>query len=125
MRSQYAVKVAMMTSTSAALLAREPTVIVTTSIPSITAEEMNMPGDATLRTYGPQTVYQTVPPAVQTETVYIVPQSQQQGVTVITVYQTYAYTIAKRSAAPEPTQAPGLPSVETETKKRRCKVLVS
>jgi hypothetical protein len=66
-----------------------------------------------------------VPPAVQTETVYIVPQSQQQGVTVITVYQTYAYTIAKRSAAPEPTQAPGLPGVETETKKRRCKVLVS
>ncbi|KAE9364978.1 hypothetical protein N431DRAFT_446692 [Stipitochalara longipes BDJ] len=62
-------------------------------------------------TESPQTVTQTVPPVIQTETVYIVPQSQQQGVTVITVYQTYAYTIAKRFAAPEPTEAPSVPDI--------------
>jgi len=71
----------------------------------------------------PTTVYQTVPPPIQTETIYIAPQSQQQGVTVVTIYQTYAYTIAKRFAAPEPTDAPAVLGVEAETRQRRCKII--
>lgn len=63
----------------------------------------------------------TQPAQIQTETIYIQYNSnspQQQDVTE-TIYQSYAFTIAKRYAEPAAT-----PVADAEVRRRRCKVLL-